>query len=262
MAKKPIVVGNWKMELSHKAAVEVARAMKKIFKDFSGKCDIVACPSFPSLEAVNKILDGDEGPVAVGAQNIFHADRGAQTGQVSATQIRPFVQWCIIGHSENRSLTGETDEQVLLKANLLLQHGINPIICIGESAQERAADQTVEKITRQIQVLLSGLDRSSLTRVVICYEPIWAISAVRVAAMPDPREISETAMLIRKLTAEHFDQDILSRLRIMYGGSVNEKNVADYVKEPGIDGVLVGSASILPRVFAEIAAIVVKEWQE
>lgn len=250
MEKKPLFVGNWKMELSHKAAVEVVQAIKKQITP-GLRSDIVVCPSYPSLQAIAEMLRKTK-TIATGAQNVYHEEKGAITGAVSVIQIKPFVEWCIIGHSEQRALTGESDEQILQKANLLLQHGLQPVICLGESAAERESDQTVEKITRQMDTLLSGIERSSLPRVVLCYEPIWAISSVRTMPMPDPQDISQIIMLIRKRIAHRFDSDIVERVRILYGGSVDEKSVAQYMGEPGVDGVLVGSASLHPRQFLDI----------
>ncbi len=260
MNQKLLVVGNWKMELSHKASLEVAKSLKKLLRDVKLGGEVVLCPSYPTLPAVAEIFSQAKEKVSVGAQNIYHEERGAYTGQVSVLQIKPWATWCIVGHSESRSVSGESDEQVLQKVNILLRHGLRPIICIGENAEERAADQTVNKVTNQMEVLLSGLDRSSLSKVVICYEPIWAISSVRTSPMPDPQEISQTAMLIRKVVANKFDREIVERLRLLYGGSVNAQNVAQYVGEPGIDGVLVGSAATHPRDFLEIIVNARRAW--
>ncbi len=248
MKKRPLVAGNWKMELSHKSAIEVMRAIKKLLSTMTVECDIVVCPSYPSLEAISAMTKKGF-PLAVGAQTIHAAERGAYTGEVSAVQIRPFVEWCIVGHSEVRSMRGETEEQINQSAELLLRHGIIPIVCIGETGEEREHDQTVEKITTQINILLNHLDRTSLTKTVLAYEPIWAIGT---GVTPDPDQVAEVVLLIRKLTADRFAQDVADRLRILYGGSVTPENVSQYVGGPVADGVLVGGASTHPRSFVDI----------
>lgn len=260
MAKKPIVVGNWKMELSHKAALELVRALKKLLRGVDIIGDVVVCPSHVSLPEVADMLKRLES-ISVGAQNVHWEEKGAWTGEVSVVQLKPFVEWCIVGHSEQRAITGETDEQVLQKANLLVHHGIAPIVCVGESAQERDDDKTVERIESFMQVFLPNMDRSSLTKLVMCYEPIWAISSHREDPMPDPQGISEIAMLMRKLVAREYDQDIAERLLVIYGGSVNRQNASDYVQEPGIDGALVGGGSLHPREFVEIIKNVQETWE-
>lgn len=247
MERKPVVVGNWKMELSHKASTEAALSIKKLLKNITLKCEVVVCPSYPALAAVKEVFG--KTTVAVGAQNVHWEERGAWTGQVSVSQIMPFAAWSIVGHSEQRALTGETEDEVTLKASLLLQHGIAPIVCIGESREEREAEQTVTKVTQQIQHFLSKMTRTSLSKVVIAYEPIWAIGS---GQMPEPSDVAEIMLLIRKQVAGRFGNEAADKLRILYGGSVTPTNVAPYMAEPGVDGVLVGGASTHPMQFVEI----------
>lgn len=236
------------MELSHKSAVEVFSAMKKMLTAQEVTVDLVVCPSYPSLAAIAQESHGTS--ISVGAQNVYHEERGAHTGKVSVIQIREFVSWCIVGHSEVREAEGDTDLLIAQKAKLLLQHGITPIICIGESGSDHAAGNTISTISLQIDVLLSALDRVALLKTPIAYEPIWAIGT---GVTPDPDEVSEVVLLIRKKIAEKFDQELAERIRILYGGSVTADNVDRYVSGPGADGVLIGGASVHPRDFLAIA---------
>lgn len=247
MDKIPLIVGNWKMELSHKSAVEVFSAMKKLMSAQEYGVEIVVCPSYPSLAAIAVESKGTS--ISLGAQNVHHEERGAHTGSVSVAQIREFVSWCIVGHSEVREAEGDSDMLITQKAKLLLQYGITPIVCVGESAQDRTAGKTIAAIALQIDTLFSALDRVSLLKTVIAYEPIWAIGT---GVIPDSNEVCEVILLIRKKIAEKFDHELADRVRILYGGSVRAESVQDYVFGPGADGVLVGSASIHPRDFLAI----------
>ncbi len=255
MDKQPIVIGNWKMELSHRSAIEVCSAMKKLVHDTEYAADIVICPSFPSLAAVSEGMKGTQ--IAVGAQNVHHEEKGAYTGNVSVGQLREFISWCILGHSEVRASAGDTDLLIVHKANLLLSHGIRPIVCIGETQEQRDAGETISVISMQVDVLLSNLDRVSLLKTVIAYEPIWAIGT---GVLPDPNEVYEVLLLIRKRIAERFDIELADRVHLLYGGSVQADNVDAYIAGPGADGVLVGGASIHPRDFINIVSNVAREY--
>ncbi len=257
MNKKPLIAGNWKMELSHKAAEEVGRTIKSLLSNTQVNSDIVICPSYTSL-AITAETFAKSSKVNIGAQNISTEEKGAYTGQVSVTQIKPFVTWCVIGHSEVRAATGVTDEGVVAQLELLQKHDILPIICIGETAQEREAGQTIEKITNQMNVLLTNINRASLTKIVIAYEPIWAIGT---GITPEPDEASEIILLIRKIVANKLDKEAADRLRILYGGSVKPDNAAQYVGAPLADGVLVGGASTHPGDFVKIIKEVEKSYQ-
>lgn len=252
MGRKPIIVGNWKMELSHKAAREIAHAVKTLLHNIHVAADVVICPSFPSLGVVQEELQRSEN-LFVGAQNIHHEEKGAWTGEVSVVQIHSVATWCIVGHSEVRSVTHESETLVVKKVGLLLKHGIKPIICIGETQEEKHDDLTIKKVTGQMDVILQGIERTSLPHLVIAYEPIWAIGS---GVLPDPDTVCETILLIRKLVAERHGQDSADRLRIIYGGSVTKDNVGRYVGGPCADGVLLGGASLHPREFVDIVSIV------
>lgn len=255
MMRKPLVVGNWKMETSHKGAIELTRALKKLLQDIEVTADVVICPSFPSLAAIAETVKNSE-RLQIGAQHVHWEEKGAFTGSVSVTQISSFARWCIVGHSEVRELLDLSDEQVVEQIRILLTHGLTPIICIGETLAEREAERTIAKITSQAESIFATISRTSLSKLVITYEPIWAISSQGPAALPDPQEVAEMAGLIRKIAASKFDAEAAERLRVLYGGSVNSDNVRPYVSEPGVDGVLVGGASVHPLQFVEIVKIV------
>jgi triosephosphate isomerase (TIM) len=248
MERTRLVVGNMKMELSSKAEIEVLRSIKTMLKGAPADIEVVMCPSFVSLPLAVELLKNSP-KIMLGAQNIHWEEKGAWTGQVSVLHINQFVQWCIIGHSEQRALTGETDDIVQQKLQILLKYGIVPIVCIGETAEERSQEQTVAKITQQMGSILSKATRTSLGQFVIAYEPIWAIGT---GVTPDPNEVAATMLLIRKLAAERFDAAIADKMRVIYGGSVSPENVGLFLSEPGIDGVLVGGASGHPLKFVEI----------
>lgn len=243
------------MQLSHKAAVENARALKQLAKQVElAGTDLAVFPSYPSLEAVAEELK--ESNIEVGAQNVQAEEKGAFTGEVSVSQIKPFVTWCIIGHSEQRWRTGQSEEAVADSARLLLKHGITPIVCVGETREEKERDDAANKVSTQINVLMGVLNRVMAGKVVIAYEPIWAISSQEPDTLPDPSNVAQMAVLIRKITAGKFGGEVAEKLRVIYGGSVDRNNVADFTGEPGIDGVLPGGASLQPRLLLEMAAIV------
>jgi len=243
------------MALSHRATIETVKAIKKLLKSVPDDMEAVMCPSFTSLAEVSEMVNKVPG-LQVGAQNVHWEESGAWTGEVSISQISPFVSHCIIGHSERRRLTGENDQQVAEKAALLIRHGLVPVVCVGESWEERQAGETVRRVSEQIEILLAKLTRAALTKIIITYEPIWAISANNPVAPPDPSEVAQNMLLIRKLVAGQFGNDSAERVRTIYGGSVDADNVRQYVSEPGVDGALVGSASLKPVQFtAMIKAI-------
>lgn len=244
------------MEVSHKAAVALAKSLKVSLAEKPATIEVVVCPSFPSLQAVSEVFAGSD-KVAVGAQDVSVEEKGAYTGETSITQISSFATWCIVGHSERRAISGETDEVVVAKANLLLRHGLHPVVCLGETQEERSADQTIAKITRQLEVLIQNMPRTSLVQTVIAYEPIWAIGS---GEMPEPDEVAEIMLLMRKILAERFDVQLSERIRILYGGSVKPDTVAPYVGGPYADGVLVGGASVHAGQFVDIVKHVAEKY--
>ncbi len=248
MDRKALVVGNWKMQLSYKGELELARSLKNLLRGVTVTCEVVVCPSFATLEALREIVKNSE-KMELGAQGIFSEEKGAFTGQVSVLQIASLVGWCIVGHSEQRVVYQLTDDDVQRQADLALKHGLAPIICVGETAEERAAEQTVTKITEQVTSLLQKLTRASFSKLVIAYEPVWAIGT---GEQPDPNDVSAILLLIRKLITGRFDRQASDRVRLLYGGSVTPETAGLFVNEPGVDGVLVGGASTHPAQFLEI----------
>jgi len=252
MDRTPLVVGNWKMAMSHKAALEAAAALKKAIKTEPPAGEVVVCPSFPSLAAVAELLHNSK-KIQVGAQNIHWEERGAWTGEVSVVQIKSFAKWCIIGHSERRQHFNETDGMVVQKMNLLLKHGLLPLVCVGETAAERESGHAIPKVTGQVQQIFSALTLTNMKQIVVAYEPIWAIGTGAPAA---PADAAEIMLLIRKIAGEYFGPEGAERLRIIYGGSVEADTAGAFAAEPGIDGLLVGGASTRPLQLAEIVAAV------
>lgn len=254
--KNKLVVGNWKMELSQKGEVEAAKAIKNLSKEHDWlHTQVVICPSYPSLPAVAAEMAKVE-KVEVGAQHVHWEDKGAWTGEVSINQIAPFVRWCIVGHSEQRRLTGENDAQIAETAAKLMQRGITPVVCLGETAEERNQDETIAVVTEQMKAMLSVMTRMLMAKLVVTYEPVWAISANNPTALPDPADMAGIMLLLRKIASAQFGNEAAEMMRVLYGGSVKASNVGEYVKEPGVDGVLVGNASTQPRQLAEIVDIV------
>lgn len=252
MERKSLVVGNWKMELSHKGELEVVKTLKKLCKGNSwSDIEVVICPSYPALGYVADEL-GKEKKIEVGAQHVHWEESGAWTGSVSVSQIAPFVQWCIVGHSEQRKLTGMKEELVGKTVASLLANGIKPVVCIGETIEQKEADQTIEVVSRQMKELLRFVNRTMLPKLTVAYEPIWAISANNPNEPPDPTETAGIMLLLRKLASTEYGNEAAERMKVLYGGSVKPSNVEKYVVEPGVDGVLVGSASLHPRDFIEI----------
>lgn len=247
MNKRPLVVGNWKMELSYKSTVEVFSAFMKLVHGKEFIADIVVCPSFPSLSAIADLASGTS--VTIGAQNVHEEEKGAYTGSVPVGQIREFASSCIVGHSEVRAREHDTNEMIVQKTQLLLTHGLTPIVCIGETQDQKQSDETLSVLLSQVDSLLMKLDRVSMLKTVIAYEPIWAIGT---GELPDANSVYEIMLSIRKRITHAFDADLAGRVRLLYGGSVKGENVGQYVAGAGADGVLVGGASVHPRDFLEI----------
>lgn len=240
------MAGNWKM---YKTAAETAAFFGKFRPLVENSAnDIVICPTFPNLPAAVKAVEGSR--IGIGGQNLFWAKEGAYTGEVSGPMLAAVgCKWVIIGHSERRQYFGETDEGVLKKTVAALEAGLNPIVCVGERLEEREAGRTEAVLEAQFQGGISGLEPAQLAKIVIAYEPVWAIGTGKTATP----EIAEDAhRCLRGLVAKKFGQGAADRCRILYGGSVKPDNVKGLMVQPDIDGALVGGASLDPASFAGI----------
>ncbi len=253
MARRPFVAANWKM---HKTVGEAAAYAADLVPRVGGvtDVDIVLAPPFPALPALVDALAGLDagGRIAVAAQNVHAEPRGAFTGEVSL----PMVQACgatavIIGHSERRQLFGETDAGVNAKTRAAAAAGLTPIVCVGETLEEREAGRTFDVLDRQIEAGLAGLSPTRAGAAVVAYEPVWAIGTGRVAT-PDQADAAHRR--IRTRLAGHFGGEAAGACRIIYGGSVKPGNAAALMAQPNVDGALVGGAGLDPAAFAEIVA--------
>ena len=245
MARRPLVVGNWKMNGAAREAAHLARALVDGHPD--GAADVAVCPPFPYLAAVAGIVAGT--PVALGAQDVSSQASGAHTGEVSAGMLRDVgCRWVIVGHSERRTRLGETDEAVRAKFERARESGLAPIACVGETLEEREAGEAERVVGRQVDALLADGGAEAVGESVIAYEPVWAIGTGRNAAPEDAqamhRAVRDRVASRRAAAAES--------VRILYGGSVNEKNAAELFSMPDIDGGLVGGASLDPDRFIAI----------
>jgi triosephosphate isomerase len=247
--RTPILAANWKMHYTHTEAKAVAADIAQRVAGLGGVEVAIAAPA-TSLQSVAEALAGSR--VGLAAQNMHAEDKGAYTGEVSAPMLVALgCKYVILGHSERRQLFGETDEGVHRKLKVALEHGLTPIVCIGESLQEREAGQTEAKVAFQVRAALSGLSAADVPRVVLAYEPIWAIGTGKTAT---PEQAQEVHAAIRALVAAQFGQATADALRIQYGGSVKPDNAASLMACADIDGALVGGASLKADSFAAICA--------
>ncbi len=246
----PVIAGNWKMNKTVREAEEFVETVRDELDSIEG-VEKVLCPPFTAISAVARLVEGTS--IKVGAQDVFWEDKGAYTGEISPVMLKEFCQYVIVGHSERRKYFGETDEQVNRKVKAVLAHGLIPIICVGENLEENEAGLTEEVVTRQVIGTLAGLSPSEAERVVIAYEPVWAIGTGKPATPEGAQAV--IGGLIRPLLSELFGKEVAERVRIQYGGSVDSSNISGFVAQPDIDGALVGGASLKPKEFVEIVRI-------
>ncbi len=237
-ARTPIVAGNWKMHYGPSAAQDFARSILEGLNAVH-TVERVICPPAISIPAVHSVVAGSE--VRLGAQNMYFEEKGAFTGEISPTMLHGLCDYVILGHSERRSYFGESDELVNKKARAAFNHGLKPIVCVGERLEERDANLTERVITAQIRGSLGDLPRERIRDLIVAYEPVWAIGTGRAATVQDAADV---AAIIRALVGEMYGADAAQAIRIQYGGSVTVANVADFAATPEIDGSLVGGASL------------------
>jgi len=245
--RKRFVAGNWNMNKPVEEARQLVAEMAPALKDISG-VEKVLCPPFPALLAVNAMLVGTD--IGLGAQNLHWEASGAFTGEVSPAMLAELCKYVIIGHSERRTYFGETDVTVNKRIFAALKASLTPIVCIGETLAENEAGSTAEVIQRQLVHGLQGLSREQGQKLVLAYEPVWAIGTGRAATSDWANRVS--GMLIRTVLAELFGKDTAGEIRILYGGSVTAGNAAEYFSQPEVDGALVGGASLKPAEFIAI----------
>jgi triosephosphate isomerase len=249
--RRPLVAGNWKMNLTHLEAINVIQKLSYCL-DASDPAyvDISVHPPFTALRSAQTVIEADDLPLALGAQDVHWEAKGAFTGEISPGMLAKLnVAYVIVGHSERRQHCGETDADVARKAAAVFAGGMTPILCVGETLGEREAGRTEEKVLGQLRAALAGLDPDRVAGAVVAYEPIWAIGTGRHAL---PADAQAVCAAIRAAVAADHGAPAGSGLRVLYGGSVKADNAAELLGQPDVDGALVGGASLDPGEFAQI----------
>lgn len=245
--RRPIIAGNWKMNNTCAAGVELVKALAPLVKD-NTTVDIVVCPTATALAAVCEAAKGTN--IHVGAQNVHWEKSGAFTGEISTDMLTELgVEYVVIGHSERREMFGETDEYVNKRAKAALNAGIVPIICCGESLEIRENGTFIDFVANQIKAALKGLSADEVAKLVIAYEPIWAIGTGKTATFEQAEEVCAA---IRKTVEELYGADTAEKVRIQYGGSVKPATIDGLMQKPNVDGALVGGASLKADDFSKI----------
>ncbi|MBX8689198.1 triose-phosphate isomerase [Mycobacterium sp. 20091114027_K0903767] len=254
MARKPLIAGNWKMNLNHFEAIALVQKIAFALPDkYFDKVDVTVIPPFTDLRSVQTLVDGDKLRLTYGAQDVSRHDSGAYTGEISGAFLAKLgCSFVVVGHSERRTYHGETDELVAAKAAAAFKHGITPIICIGEQLEVREAGNHVEYNVNSLRGSLAGLSKEQVGQAVIAYEPVWAIGTGRVASAADAQEVCKA---IRDELGNLSSPQLAAGVRVLYGGSVNAKNVGEIVAQGDVDGALVGGASLDGEQFATLSAI-------
>jgi len=249
--RRPLISGNWKMHHNHLEAIQVVQKLSyRLTSEDYEAVDVSVHPAFTALRSIQLLIDDQRIPIALGAQNCHWDPKGALTGEISVPMLSKLdVVYVIVGHSERRELFGETDEEVRRKIESVIAGGMTPIVCVGETLEERESGGTDSKVSGQVEAALTGLPADQVAGLVIAYEPIWAIGTGRTAT---PDDAQATIGVIRRVAAGVAGDDVAGRIRIQYGGSVKSSNIAELMAQPDIDGALVGGASLDPDEFARI----------
>jgi triosephosphate isomerase len=243
VSRKPLVAGNWKMHLDHLEAIALVQQLAYDLSPADYEAvEIAVIPPLTALRSIQTLVEGDRLPIGLGAQNCHWEDAGAFTGEVSPVMLAKLkVRYVLCGHSERRALFGETDEVVNRKVRAVLRHGMTPILCVGETLEQREAGQAGEVVTGQLRACLEGVDAAAVRGMVVAYEPVWAIGTGKNAL---PEEANEMCGLVRATVAEIAGKEAADALRVQYGGSVKPGNARTLLTQPEIDGALVGGASL------------------
>ncbi|MER7113738.1 triose-phosphate isomerase [Saccharomonospora azurea] len=254
MARKPLIAGNWKMNLNHLEAIALVQKIAfSLPEKYYAKVDVAVLPPFTDIRSVQTLVDGDKLLLTYGAQDLSPYDSGAYTGEVSGAMLAKLgCTYVVVGHSERREYHGETDELVNKKVRAALKHGISPILCVGEKLDVREAGNHIEHTTSQLLAALKGLKAEQVANVVVAYEPVWAIGTGRVAT---PADAEEVCAALRSALSDKYGAELAQGMRILYGGSVKSSNVADLVKCDNVDGALVGGASLDGEEFTKLCAL-------
>lgn len=254
MTRKPLIAGNWKMNLNHFEAIALVQKIAFALPDkYFDKVDVTVIPPFTDLRSVQTLVDGDKLRLTYGAQDLSQHASGAYTGEISGAFLAKLgCSYVVVGHSERRTYHNEGDELVAAKAAAALKHELTPIVCIGEHLEVREAGNHVSHNVEQLRGSLAGLSADQIGKVVIAYEPVWAIGTGRVASSADAQEVCAA---IRDELNSLATPAIADSMRVLYGGSVNAKNVGELVAQKDVDGGLVGGASLDGEQFATLAAI-------
>jgi triosephosphate isomerase len=257
MNKKTYIIANWKMQLTNKESVDLANSLKN---EKNKNTEIILCPSFTALSEVNNTILRDSSSsrnagtprndihLKIGAQNVFYHEKGAYTGEISVNQLKELgVEFVIVGHSERRKNQKETDEEINLKIKICLENNLTPILCVGESFKERQIGKTDLVLIRQTTKALQDVKLNKNQKLIIAYEPVWVIGSGQAV---EPKEAIHASEVILNILPEFFSKDIIeNNISIIYGGSVDEKNVNDFIIPGILDGVLVGGASLSKKKF-------------
>ncbi|MBQ4288487.1 MAG: triose-phosphate isomerase [Clostridia bacterium] len=244
--RRPIIAGNWKMNKTPSEAAQLVKDLIPLVKD--ADIDVVVCPPYTALYTVAELVKGTN--IKLGAQNVHFEKSGAFTGEVSIDMLKELgVEYIIIGHSERRQYFNETDETVNKKAKVILENGLTPIICVGESLDQREKGVTNDFVSMQTKLALNGIAGENVKKVVIAYEPIWAIGTGKTATS---KEANDTIEAIRNAVKDVYGEEVSEAMRIQYGGSMNPKNATELMAQKEIDGGLIGGASLKAEDFSKV----------
>jgi len=254
VSRKPLIAGNWKMNLNHFEAIALVQKIAfSLPEKYFDKVDVAVLPPFTDLRSVQTLVDGDKLKLTYGGQDLSQHDDGAYTGEISGAFLNKLgCTYVVVGHSERRTYHDESDELVAAKAAAAFRHELVPIVCIGEHLEVREAGNHVEHNVEQLKGSLAGLTKEQIGQVVIAYEPVWAIGTGRVASAADAQEVCKA---IRDELANLASPQAADGVRVLYGGSANAKNIGDIVAQDDVDGALVGGASLDGEQFATMSAI-------
>jgi triosephosphate isomerase len=249
---KSYIVGNWKLNFTvGEASIYLHKLQRKLpnYRDI----EVVIAPSFLALQPLS--LQIDRHKMKLAAQDAFYRDYGAYTGEVSFSQLRGLVDYCIVGHSERRYLFREDDKMIAKKVEAAVRNKITPILCIGETESERAFNETADVIRDQLLGGLNLVSEEDIEKVIIAYEPVWAISSAKSSKLASPDDVAEVVKLIRTALTDTYGKEISEKVAVMFGGSVNPSNAGAYLTVPGVNGLLVGGSSLILSEFTDIIEV-------